>query len=248
MKWCLSLLSISLLTMVTDVSAETGQVQVNTIELPDADSGAPCILNIAKVRIEGIPSGAKTEKEMQDAFRAAGDIVYDVGIRVASGRCVVLDPQRVAKLAGKKPADVAESRDVAENVKQGDYLLVKRMDGGYAILLVKAVKRNKAVELSWVVNAGGDAPFSEEEIAAILEVRQPRRGMVVTGVSMIRSLSSSEPTVFSFEDGKAKPFPRRASDIQTGEDYQKYGSLLSNTADIAYEVANGGVWCSGEEG
>lgn len=217
------------------------QVKVHTVVLPDADSGKPFILNVAKATIEGVPEDAKSENEMLAAFRRLGDIVYDVDLRIASGRCAVLYRQRVGMLTDKPPSAATEDRDVAEKVKQGDYLLIKRIDGGHAILFLGSVGGNKGAEISWVLNSGGDTPFRQEEIAAILDASSQVLTTALAGVATIRILAGSDPTVFSFSEGKTKSFPRRNSDNRIEADQRKYGALLADLADIAYDVGASGA-------
>jgi len=222
--------------------AIAGEERIQTMEL--STSSAPRILALAKGRVEALPSDAQTRQGKWDAFRKIGDIAPSVSreivrFMVASERFAVLDHQRVADLVGKALSDVAEKGDMTGDVKQGEYLLVKRMGGGYAILLVKSVKRDKGVTLSWVLNSGGDAPFGQEEITAILEAGQPRQAAVQTGVATIRRLWSSDTTVFVFEDGKAKPFTNSVQDVRSRNEGQKYMTLLRESGDIAYDGPGG---------
>lgn len=218
---------------------------VRTVDLPTATAPAARVLNVAKGLVEEIPAGgARTKQERLVAFRKLGDIAFGVfneasAFSIMSGRCVVLKRERLVALAGRNPSEVTEDRVQVVGVKQGEYLLIKRMDGGHALLLVKAFNPDKGVTLSWVLNSGGDVPFGQEEITAILEAGLPRQAAVQTGVATIRSLRGSAATMFVFEDGKTRPFTNSVQDVRSKNEYREYLTHLMESGDIAYDGPGG---------
>lgn len=166
----LCLATLMLACLFAGPSSWAGESVVKTVELPDAKSGKPYVLNISKGGVENLPVGLQSADEILAAFRRTGDIVYAIDIRVASGRCAVLERAGVAALAEIAPSRAVKNSDVVKNPRAGNYLLLQRIDGGYAIVLIDAVSNMKSAVLSWVLNPGGDAPFRSEDLAALLDV------------------------------------------------------------------------------
>ena len=142
------------------------------------------------------------------------------------------------ELINRKPGKlVKELEAFALEFRLKDYILLRTIRGNYALLRIDGVeeikkKDEERVVISWILNPGDNENFRKEDIKLLYDPKQ--KPEVITGVTLINSLTEDEPTAFSFDKQELVLFEMHEEDIKIEQDMVKYYKVLQSIGDISY--------------
>ncbi len=188
---------------------------VNTVVLPDFDSGQAAILSLSDGVLRLPPASDLDKNKAKQEVQQLGDIAYDYvdtpNLFVSSGRVLKIASD---KLSLASLVDAARRMDEAETISGnelnvGSIWLVQTRQGGHALLRVVRINQRQ-LEIDWLYTDDKQARFGKGKLEELMS----RSMDMVTGTVVLNAANSDRVGAFRFSDQReiALRWPRTATD------------------------------------